>query len=353
MTDYYKTLDVQKNSDQKEIKKAYRKLALKYHPDKNPDNKDAEEKFKEISEAYEVLSDEEARSYYDRVGHDNFINRKNQRRQSGAGDMSDLQEFIRENFHRGFAESQSDLSPNINLTLRISLENAVTGGELEIEYKIVSSCDDCKGKGFHSTSTCSQCGGSGFFAQEVAPNMHIRQICPSCRGSGGNKSRCNSCNGRRASEELEKIKLKIPVGVKRYTKLRLKEKGNNVYQNGNKKRGDIIFMVDYPNEQDGVAELNGDLYTNINVPIDKMFNGDNINVQLLGKTINFKLDPSKQVGYEYKIAKQGVGEDRLAKIKVFPMFPKNDINEEERKELVSLLRKIYGEHNEKIYPSTS
>ena len=238
--DYYEILGVSRNATKIEIKKAYRKLAMKYHPDKNPGDKEAEEKFKLINEAYQVLSDDEKRAIYDRYGKEGLEGR-GYRPKNDFSDIFDMFNDIFGGF--GFEEYDEDLPYDIDKAIEITLEfeEAVYGVSKEIEIEYFSLCPVCNGSGAKTKETCPTCRGQG---RIVVGNgfMRIAQTCPNCNGRGFIiKEKCNECNAKGFILKKEKIHIDIPAGVDSGMRMRVAGKGNE----SKRGRGDlyIIFKV--------------------------------------------------------------------------------------------------------------
>lgn len=235
--DYYEVLGLDRNGSAEDIKKAYRKLALKYHPDKNPGDKTAEEKFKEIGEAYEALSDPQKRAAYDQYGHAAFDSRM----RGGGRGFHDPFDLFREVFGGGgggsifddlFGGGQRDPTgpqrgSDLRYDMEISFEEAVLGCEKEVSLTKMETCETCRGTGAESGSTtkiCSSCGGRG---QVITSRgiFSIAQTCPRCEGVGRVIEKpCRACHGGGRRERTSKIRIKIPAGVD--TGARLRSSGN-------------------------------------------------------------------------------------------------------------------------------
>jgi molecular chaperone DnaJ len=244
--DYYEVLGVGRNASEDEIKKTYRKLALKYHPDKNPGDKAAEEKFKELGEAYEVLSDPQKRAAYDQYGHAAFDPRT---RAGGGfrGGFHDPFEIFREVFGGGsgsifddlFGGGQDPTGPQRGADLRydmeITFEEAVLGCEKEVSVNKADTCDVCHGTGAEpgsSTKTCSTCGGRGQVLTSRGI-FSIAQTCPRCEGAGRVIEKpCRGCRGAGRKERLSKIKIRIPPGVDDGSRLRSAGNGEGGIRGG-------------------------------------------------------------------------------------------------------------------------
>lgn len=360
--DYYEILGVSKTATPEEIKKKYRKLALKYHPDQNQGNKDTEEKFKEISRAYEVLSDPQKRSYYDQFGVEDPSRMNRQSYPPGFNNVSDLEDLMNEMFNgqrgqggQGFSQSRRRhtirINPDIRVTCRISLVNAIQGGKIAIQYDRNIACEQCKGNGHTQVDVCNKCNGQGYLASQIQPNVFVKQSCPSCGGAGSSHIPCEKCNSNGFSKEKIKINVKIPAGVGHMQALRIKEKGNAVYENDKAKNGDLFVVIDYPTSENGITVEYGNIYCSVNIPIDKIIANDSVDIDLGFKKIQLQLDNVSR--NQYCIADGGIKNGKNAYIEVFPELPKNNTSEEEREKLVKLWREIYGETASIVKPKTT
>jgi len=257
--DFYEILGVNKSSSPEQIKSAYRKLAVKHHPDKNPGDKVSEDKFKEASEAYHILSDNERKQNYDNFGHAAFENGGG--RQSGGfggfggADISDIFEDFFGDFGgsgRGRGRNSNNRGSDLRYDLSIILEEAFTGKKQDIKFSTTEKCNTCKGNGSkpgYSPDRCTVCGGNG----KVRSNQGfftVQQTCPQCAGSGDEITNpCNDCNGQGNKQASKKLSVTIPKGVNDGTKIRLAGKG----------------------EAGSRGSSNGDLYLFINVSSHNLF----------------------------------------------------------------------------------
>ena len=255
--DYYEVLGVDKGADDATIKKAYRQLAKKYHPDMNPGDKEAEKKFKEASEAYAVLSDPDKRRQYDQFGHSAFEG-------GGAGggfggfdfsgaDFSDIFGEIFGDFFgggsRGGARNNGPMKgANLRTSVRISFEQAVFGVEKELDLNLKDTCKTCNGSGAKpgtSPETCRKCGGRGqVVTQHSTPFGTIRnsQVCPDCGGTGKTiKEKCPDCHGSGYISSRKKIQVSIPAGIDNGQSVRIRDKGEPGVNGG--PRGDLLVEV--------------------------------------------------------------------------------------------------------------
>lgn len=265
--DYYELLEVERTADTAEIKKAYRKLAIKYHPDRNPDNPEAAEKFKEISKAYDVLSDEQKRPLYDQYGEDAFKSGG-----PGAGGGGDPFDIFNSFFGGGspfdgfFGGGQRRRNPNapqdgndLRYRLGIKFEDAVNGVDKSIEFSRMAACEKCHGSGCAEGSkniTCRRCGGRGQIgvAQGFFTVMHT---CPECNGNGVMpEKKCPACGGKGQTQVKRKVSIHIPPGVDTGNRLRVAGEGEPGLRGGQ----------------------NGDLYVEIEVKDHELFQRDGLNI---------------------------------------------------------------------------
>ena len=208
--DYYDVLGVSREASKDELKKAYRKLAMKYHPDRNPDDDEAAEKFKELSEAYEILSDDQKRQTYNSFGHDG-VNSSFTNSQGAADAFSDIFGDIFSDIFGGSSSRNSSRGQDLSYNLEVDLEEAVFGKSLNIE---IPSKERCNGL----WNRCSYCGGSGVIRQQQG-FFSMQQTCPHCRGEGEiHDPNCSTCNGVGFISKNKKLSVKIPAGLsQRYT----------------------------------------------------------------------------------------------------------------------------------------
>ena len=254
--DYYEVLGVAKTADDATIKKAYRELAKKYHPDMNPGDAEAEKKFKEASEAYAVLSDAEKRRQYDQFGHAAFDGGAGGNPFGGfdfnTGDFSDIFGDIFGDFFGGGRRSRNSNGPmkgaNIRTSVRITFEEAVFGVEKEIELTLKDECTTCKGTGAKvgtNPETCPKCGGKGqvvYTSQSFFGTVRNVQTCPDCNGSGKIvKEKCPDCGGNGYVASKKKIQVSIAAGIDNGQSVRIREKGEPGVNGG--PRGDLLVEV--------------------------------------------------------------------------------------------------------------
>jgi len=305
--DYYEVLGLKKGASEEEIKKAYRKLARKHHPDVNPGDKAAEEKFKEISEAHEVLSDSEKRRQYDSpgggAGWEGF--------QQGPGfggagfDFSDLFGDLfgqSAGARRGGPRRGADLEYEMEVEFR----EAVVGAEKEISYRRSAACSACSGRGYQPGTgggACPQCGGRGRVNVQRGP-ISLQQACPRCHGSGqlpGNP--CTQCGGRGATPKAEHIRVKIPAGVDDGSRVRLAGKGESGPEGGSP--GDLFIRV-HVRPDPRFRREGSDLVTEITVPLLDALLGGTVMVPTLDEAVRMKVPPGTQNGQRFRLKGKGV-----------------------------------------------
>ena len=230
--DYYDVLGVSKDADSSSLKSAYRKLAMKYHPDKNPGDTESEKKFKEVSEAYEILSNSEKRQAYDAYGHDAF-------NQSGGGGFSDgfsgfgsfsdiFEDFFGDLGGGGSSRKRQQRGQDLKYEVDVDLREAYTGIKKEISFDTLVRCDSCSGSGSEKGSglkNCSACGGSGR-TRASQGFFTVERTCSACGGAGQViTDPCGSCNGEGRKRKNRKIEVNIPAGVEDGSRIRLQEEG--------------------------------------------------------------------------------------------------------------------------------
>ena len=326
--DYYEVLGVEKTASAEEIKKAYRKAAMKYHPDRNPGDKEAEEKFKELGEAYEVLSDSEKRSRYDQFGHagvdPNFGAGGGYG--SGFGDFGgfggfgDLGDIFGDIFGGGRSRTSTRNAPkrgeSVGVRLELTFEEAAFGTEKEVSVQRIEHCPTCNGSGSAdgAIETCSQCHGSGqvrtsqnFFGM----NMQSTATCPSCSGRGKMvKNPCNTCRGKGKVQRTQKLRVTIPAGINAGQSIRLGGEGC-VGSNGGP-NGDVLVEVRI--RRHPVFRREGlDVLCTIPITFTQAALGAEIEVPTLDGKTTYTLPEGTQTGKEFTIA--GVGIPQLGNTK--------------------------------------
>jgi molecular chaperone DnaJ len=316
--DYYEILGVNRGASDEEIKKSYRKLAVKYHPDKNPGDKAAEEKFKELGEAYEALSDSQRRAAYDQFGHAAFDPRQRAGRGGFAGaGFHDPFDIFREVFGGGGGSifdnifgAQDPSGPqrgdDLRYDLEITLEEAALGCEKEISVTKLDKCETCDGSGAEAGSklkTCTTCGGRGqvLTARGI---FSIAQTCPHCKGQGRLLEKpCKTCHGEGKKQRASKIKLRIPAGVEGGTRLRSQGNGEAGFRSG--PAGDLYVFLSVKRHEI-FARDGDDLVCEVPISFVQATLGDDIEVPTLEGSATVRIPAGTQPGTLLRLKGRGV-----------------------------------------------
>ena len=308
--DYYEVLGVDKNTDDKDIKKAYRRVAMKYHPDRNPDDPDADHKFKEATEAYDILMDAEKRAAYDRFGHAGVDpSMGGGGGFGGGGNFSDIFGDVFGDIFgggggrgRGGPQRGSDL----RYTLDITLEDAVKGTTVEIRVPSLSACEKCDGSGAKKGSspvTCGTCGGAGQVRMQQGL-FQVQQTCPTCRGRGKTiTDPCNACHGQGRVEKTRTLSVKVPPGVDTGDRIRLSGEGEAGPDGG--PPGDLFVQMSV--RQHNIFERDGkNLYCEVPITFVDAALGGELEVPTLDGRVKLKIPAETQTGKLFRLRGKGV-----------------------------------------------
>ena len=355
--DYYEVLGIQKSASKDDIKKAYRKLAVQYHPDKNPGNKQAEEKFKEATEAYEILGDDQKRSAYDQFGHAGVEGMAGQGDWStfrgfedifGEGGFGSIFEsFFGGGFRRGGGSSGVRQGANLRYDIEIPFKDAVFGTKVEIQYSHNESCTGCKGSGSAdnaSKKTCPTCRGSGQVRHSQG-FFSVATTCHHCHGDGYIIEKpCHDCGGSGTQKKRQKIMVTIPAGVENGKRVVIPKQGDAGPNGG--PPGDLyVFIRVKPHEY--FERQSYDLYCAIPISVSQAALGADIQISTLdNKTIKVKIPAGTQNGKLLRIRDEGVpsGSQRgNLYIKLMVKIPEK--LSRRSKELLEELAKIEGQND--------
>ena len=316
--DYYEVLGVQKGASAEDIKKAYRKLALKYHPDRNPDSKEAEEKFKEAAEAYEVLSDDDKRSRYDQFGFAGVDPNygAGQGGYSGGfggfGDFGDLGDIFGSFFGGGASRSNANAprrGENVGSRLELTFEEAAFGCEKQVSAQRIENCSACSGSGSAdgATETCSYCRGAGQVRTTqnfMGMQMQSTSVCPQCNGRGKIiKNPCTTCRGTGKVRRTQKIKIKIPAGVDHGQSVRVAGEGC-VGSNGGPK-GDLLVEI-LIKRHPIFSRQDYTVYCEVPISFAQAALGGQIQVPTLDGKVPYDLPEGTQTGSVFTLGGKGI-----------------------------------------------
>ena len=321
--DYYEVLGVQKNANADEIKKAYRKAAIKYHPDKNPGDKEAEEKFKEAAEAYDVLSNPDKRARYDQFGHAGMGGAAG----GGAGGFggfgggfsmedifSQFGDIFGGHFGGGFRSSGGGRRVNrgsdIRIKVRLTLAEIAAGVTKKLKINKTVACDQCGGSGArdaNSMSTCATCNGSGYVTRvenTFFGRMQTQGVCPTCGGTGQTIAHpCEKCHGEGTLRGQEVIEINIPAGVGEGMALTVSGKGNAAPRGG--VNGDLLVIIEEEPDQELVRDGN-DLIHNLNITITTALLGGTVEVPTVDGRAKIKIAPGTHAGKVLRLGGKGL-----------------------------------------------
>lgn len=348
---YYEILEVTQSADKAEIKKAYRAMAKKYHPDKNAGDAEAEHKFKLCNEAYQCLSDDKQRSIYDRYGKEGLSGMGGGSRGSSSG-YDDLGSMFEEMFN-GFGGGSSRRRQNpadmekyqldMNVDMYLSFSEAAFGCEKEIEFSYKDSCKKCKGTGAKDgkLSTCKQCNGQGQVYMKQG-FMTFSQTCPVCNGVGSAPTdSCGSCKGQGYTKEKEKVTIKVPAGIDSENRLRVSGKGN-IGKRGT--RGDLYVTFTVTPDKHFIRNGN-DVYIEIPVFFTQAVTGETLTIPSLSGELELNLDVGTKDKQHFTFRGEGIADvhghgkgNLIAQVNL--VYPKK-LNSEQ-KELLKKLQDSFG-----------
>lgn len=354
--DYYDVLEVGKNASAEEIKKAYRKKALLYHPDKNPGNKEAEEKFKEAAEAYEVLSNPEKKQRYDQFGHAGMSGAGGGGFGGGFSDIEDIFSAFGDIFgghfggFGGFGGSRSrggrrvSRGSDLRVKVKLNLSEVVNGVEKKIKVKKYVPCQHCNGSGAKNSSsfsTCNTCRGSGQVTRvtnTLLGQMQTTSTCPTCQGDGKTiTDQCNHCAGEGVIRDEEVINIKIPAGVGEGMQLNVSGKGNAGRRDG--VNGDLLVIITEEEHSELVRDGNNLIY-NLFLSFPEITLGTTAEIPTVEGKVKVKIEPGTQPEKILRLRGKGVPDvngygkgDLLVRVHVW--IPKK-LNPEEKKALEKL-----------------
>jgi len=350
--DYYELLKVERNADKETIKKSYRKMAMQYHPDRNPNNPEAEEKFKLVNEAYQVLSDDEKRSIYDRYGKaglesSGFQGFGNRGFEDVFDDISSIFESV---FGGGFGggtrrtkKRDEKYSLDLGVDIVLSFKEAVYGCKKTIDFEYKTFCTECMGSGAKEgrKSVCSECEGRGqvFMRQGF---MTFSQTCHVCKGEGYIiKEKCQKCKGSGFVLQKESIDIDIPEGVDSGNRIRVAGKGN-ADKNGS--RGDLYLIIEVENDEHFVRH-NDDIYLEMPVFFTQILLQESIKIPTLKGEVELKLPIDTKDKQQFRFSGEGVKNVHNGKygnliVQIKTTYPKSLNNEQ--KELIQKLHNSFG-----------
>ncbi len=307
--DFYEVLGVDKGTDKKDIKKAYRRVAMKYHPDRNSDDPNADDKFKEATGAYDVLMDEEKREAYNRFGHAGVD--ASMGGGGGGGSFSDVfGDVFGDIFGGGGGGGRGRGGPqrgsDLRYTLDISLEDAVKGATVEIRVPALAACDTCDGSGAKKGSspvTCNTCGGAGQVRMQQG-FFQVQQTCPTCRGKGKSISDpCRSCHGQGRVERTKTLSVKVPPGVDTGDRIRLSDEGEAGPDGG--PTGDLFVQMSV--QSHAIFERDGkNLYCEVPITFADAALGGELEVPTLDGRVKLKIPSETQTGKLFRLRGKGV-----------------------------------------------
>lgn len=350
--EYYEILEITRDADSGEIKKAYRKQALKYHPDRNEGNKEAEERFKLVNEAYQVLSDPQKKATYDKYGKSGldsqgFSHFSDMNYEDIMGDLGSIFESV---FGGGFnsrggrgSRRERKYPLDLEATVDLAFNEAIFGCNKEVKFTYKKPCDDCNGSGSSDgkKATCPDCGGKGqmFFRQGF---MTYSQTCSTCKGSGSSiKNPCSTCKGTGYNEAKDSVKIDIPEGIDNGNRIRVTGRGN-IDEQG--EQGDLYILAQVT-EDEHFARHNDDIYIEVPVFFTQVALGDTLTIPTLRGDTQLELPIGAKDKQQFIFKKEGVKNVHTAQLgsmiaQINIQYPKK-LNKEQ-KELLAKLQDSFG-----------
>lgn len=344
--EYYEVLGITRNAQGDEIKQAYRKMAMKYHPDRNEGSKEAEEKFKQVNEAYQVLSNPEQRAIYDRYGKQGLQGHTSGRGAEGFGDIfSDLGSIFDSVFGTGFGKKQkkNKYSPDLAMEIELSFHESLFGAKKEFNVDYKKMCKACHGSGAKDgkLKSCEQCQGNGqVFIQQGF--LRFAQTCPTCHGSGEIASEsCAICGGKGFEAAKEKVSVELPAGIDSGMQIRVHQKGNEL----DGQRGDL-YLVAKVQEDEHFIRHGQDLYLEVPLFFSVVPLGATLKVPSPYKELELKIPAFVKDKQQFVFQGEGVKEPHSSRkgnliVQIKITYP-TKINEEQR-ELLQKLNESFGQ----------
>lgn len=356
--DYYEVLGVDRNVDDQALKKAYRKLAMKYHPDRNPDNKEAEEKFKEVNEAYEVLSDAEKRRRYDQFGHDGVNGQFGGGSQGFGGGFGGFEDIFGDIFGDVFGGQRTrrrgpERGQDIKQRVTISFEDAAFGKKIEIKLNRTEECSECHGSGAKAGTgkkTCPTCNGTGevrTVQRTPFGNIQSSRTCSTCNGEGEIiETPCPKCHGKGHTRKVKTIEVDIPAGIDDGQMIKLSGQGEIGKKGG--PRGDLYIVVSIK-EHPLFTRDGFDVYFEMPITFVQATLGDEIEVPTIDGKVKYTIPEGTQSGTTFRLRDKGIprlrGNSRGDQyIKITVEIPKK-LNEKQK----DILREFAKECGEEVH----
>lgn len=305
--DYYEVLGVGRDASSEQIKRAFKKLAFEYHPDRNPDDKGNEDKFKEINEAYQILSDENKRAQYDSFGHLSGEGFQSNQNFSNFGDL--FGSLFEDVFTGGGSRTKAQRGRDLKYDLELMFEEAVFGVDKDIEIPKHSTCSTCSGTGAQSggQTTCGTCSGSGSMNYSQG-FLTINRTCANCQGSGYIVTKpCKSCEGNGLVFENKKVKVKVPAGVETGSRLRMRGEGESGYNGG--PSGDLFIEL-HVKEHEFFKRHDNNIILEVPISFVHAAMGTKIEIPTIEGKEEFKFPAGTQPGQSFKIKGKGIADLR-------------------------------------------